>query len=210
MSKINIKDQVKNIAYFSILLITIWISIGIYLFFISDNNYIWTIGELGDYFGGGIGAVAVLSIVYTMWIQHKQINEQKEEMHEAGVFRVFQALKFECEGLSARIISKVIKSKLYKLKDGEADFQKMLKKFHQNDRTVFLRAMQKDKFLKVIKLRNKDKDKDKELKASCERFRKMLILLDNSLEHIKELDGKDFTNAIKSTEIYQAYKKCLK
>jgi len=164
-------------------------------------------GELGDYFGGGIGAVAVLSIVYTMWIQHKQIHEQKEEIHEAGVFRVFQALKFECEGLSARIISKVIKSKLYKLKDGEADFQKMLKKFHQNDRTVFLRAMQKDKFLKVIKLRNKDK----ELNASCERFRKMLRLLDNSLDNIFEPgDDKGFTSAIESTEIYEAYKKCFK
>ena len=90
-----------------------WIVWGVLIF--SDSislNYVWARGELGDYFGGGLGAISVLFIVYTVWLQIGQIDAQQNESFEAGVFRIFQALKPELEGLSARIVSKAIKAGL--------------------------------------------------------------------------------------------------
>ena len=54
-----------------------WVVLGVLIF--SDSislNYVWTRGELGDYFGGGLGAISVLFIVYTVWLQIGQIDAQ--------------------------------------------------------------------------------------------------------------------------------------
>ena len=68
-------------------------------------------------------------------LQIGQINSQQNESFEAGVFRIFEALKPEVEGLSVRIVSKAIKAEI--VSDDDEHFSEMLKKYHDGDRTVF-------------------------------------------------------------------------
>ena len=153
------------------LLSVVWIARGVLIF--SDSislNYAWARGELGDYFGGGLGAISVLFIVYTVWLQIGQINEQQNESFEAGVFRIFQALRVELEGLSARIVSKAIKAKIVPEYDKE-DFSLMLSKFQSGDRTVFLRELQKSKFSYAIRS-NHD---DTALNEAISRFKNIIL-----------------------------------
>ena len=183
-----------------------WIAFGILIF--SDSfslNNTWARGELGDYFGGGLGAISVLFIVYTVWLQIGQINTQQNESFEAGVFRIFQALRSELEGLSARIVSKAIKAKIVS-GYSEEDFSKMLSKFQNGDRTVFLRELQKPEFSNAIQS-NHD---DEALNEAIGRFKNIMELLEKSLNATEVNDDDDFSRAIKSTEIYVAYDKCFK
>ena len=183
-----------------------WIAFGILIF--SDSfsfSNVWARGELGDYFGGGLGAISVLFIVYTVWLQIGQINTQQNESFEAGVFRIFQALRAELEGLSARIVSKAIKAKIVS-GYSEEDFSKMLSKFQNGDRTVFLRELQKLEFSDAIKS-NYD---DEALNEAIGRFKNIMELLEKSLNETEVNDDDDFSRAIKSTEIYVAYDKSFK
>jgi hypothetical protein len=183
-----------------------WLIWGYFIFFDPlAFDYEWARGELGDYIGGGLGGIAVLFIVYTVWLQIGQIKSQQNESFEAGVFRIFQALKPELEGLSVRIVSKALKAKIV-LDDGEEPFSEMLKKYHDGDRTVFLRALQKSKYCHAIRLNNDDK----ELDESIGRFKNIMGLLDKSLKVTVINDDDDFSRAIKSTEIYATYDKCFK
>jgi hypothetical protein len=166
-------------------------------------DYKWARGELGDFVGGGLGGITVVFITYTVWLQIGQINSQQNEIFEAGVFRIFEALKPELEGLSARIISKTIKAKI--VSDDDEPFDAMLKKFRSGDRTVFLRAMQKSKYCNAIR----SCPDEKELKEAMDRFSKIMKLLKNSLNETATNSDDDFANAIKSTEIYETYKKCF-
>ena len=68
----------------------------------------------------------------------------------------------------------------------------MLKKYHDGDRTVFLRAMQKSKFCNAIR---SDFD-DKDLEDAIRRFQKIMKLLENSLNKTAINDDDDFANAI--------------
>ena len=81
----------------------------------------------------------------------------------------------------------------------------MLKKYHGGDRTVFLRAMQKSKYCNAIQSDHDDKD----LKESIDRFKNIMALLDKSLRQTVNNDDDDFSKAIKSTEIYETYRKCF-
>ena len=169
----------------------------------SSFDYGWSRGELGDFFGGGVGAISVLFIVYTVWLQIGQINAQQDETFEAGVFRIFEALKPELEGLSARIVSKALKGKIV---SEDEPFNEMLGKYRSGDRTVFLRALQKTKFSNAIRL---DHD-DEALKEAIDRYKNIMELLDKSLAETVANDDDDFLRAIKSTEIYVTYNKCFK
>lgn len=183
-----------------------WVVLGVLIF--SDSislNYSWARGELGDYFGGGLGAISVLFIVYTVWLQIGQIDAQQNESFEAGVFRIFQALRAELEGLSAKIVSKAIKAKIVPEYD-EEDFSLMLSKFQSGDRTVFLRELQKSKFSYAIRS-NHD---DTALNEAISRFKNIMELLEKSLKETEVNGDDDFSKAIKSTEIYVAYEKCFK
>lgn len=181
-----------------------WVFWGIQLFFSSSSfDYGWSRGELGDFFGGGVGAISVLFIVYTVWLQIGQINAQQDETFEAGVFRIFEALKPELEGLSARIVSKALKGKIV---SEDEPFNEMLGKYRSGDRTVFLRALQKTKFSNAIRLDHDDED----LKEAIDRYKNIMELLDKSLAETVANDDDDFLRAIKSTEIYVTYNKCFK
>ena len=182
-----------------------WIAVGCYIFFYPNAfNFNWARGELGDYVGGGLGGITVAFIIYTVWLQIGQINSQQNESFEAGVFRIFEALKPEVEGLSVRIVSKAIKAKI--VSDDDEPFSEMLKKYHDGDRTVFLRAMQKSTYCNAIR---SDYD-DKDLEDSMKRFESIMALLDKSLRQTVKNDDDDFSKAIKSTEIYETYRKCFK
>lgn len=108
------------------------------------------------------------------------------------------------EGLSVRIISKAIRAKIVS-EDDDGAFSEMLKKYHGGDRTVFLRAMQKSKYCNAIQSDHNDKD----LKESIDRFKNIMALLDKSLRQTVNNDDDDFSKAIKSTEIYETYRKCF-
>jgi hypothetical protein len=183
-----------------------WLIYGYSIFFDPlAFDYGWARGELGDYIGG-LGGISVLFIVYTLWKQVGQINSQQNESYEAGVFRIFEALKPELEGLSVRIVSKLLKAKIVS-EDGEEPFIEMLKKYRGGDRTVFLRALQKSKYCHAIRLNHEDE----ELVKSINRFKNIMALLDKSLKEtvINDDDDGDFSRAIKSTEIYATYDKCF-
>ena len=187
-------------------LIFAWIAVGCYIFFYPNAfNFNWARGELGDYVGGGIGGITIVFIIYTVWLQIGQINSQKNEAFEAGVFRIFQALKPEVEGLSVRIVSKALKAKL--VSEDDEPFKEILSKFHGGDRTVFLREMKKSKYCNAIQSNHDDQD----LKESINRFKNIMLLLDKSIKKTaKNDDFDDFSKAIKSTEIFTTYKKCFK
>lgn len=194
------------LIFVGVILAGIWLIWGYSIFFDPTAfEYGWARGELGDYIGGGLGGITVLFIVYTVWLQIGQINSQQNESFEAGVFRMFQALKPELEGLSARIISKAIKAKVVSTK-GEEDFSVMLQKFQAGDRTVFLRKLQKPKISQALR----SKYDDEALNESISRFKSIMELLDKSLEETVKNDDDDFATAIKATEIFAAYNKCFK
>jgi hypothetical protein len=192
------------IIIFGAILAIVWLIWGYFIFFDPlAFDYKWARGELGDFVGGGLGGITVVFITYTVWLQIGQINSQQNETFEAGVFRIFEALKPELEGLSARIISKTIKAKI--VSDDDEPFDAMLKKFRSGDRTVFLRAMQKSKYCNAIR----SCPDEKELKEAMDRFSKIMKLLKNSLNETATNSDDDFANAIKSTEIYETYRKCF-
>ena len=181
-----------------------WIAVGCYIFFYPNAfNFNWARGELGDYLGGGLGGITIVFIIYTVWLQISQINSQQNESFEVGVFRIFEALKPEVEGLSVRIVSKAVKAKI--VSEDDEPFDGMLEKYRNGDRTVFLRAMQKSKFCNAIRSEFDDKD----LEDAIKRFQKIMKLLENSLNKTVINSDDDFANAIKSTEIYKTYEKCL-
>ena len=177
-----------------------WIALGVYLF-IGGN---WAIGELGDFFGGGIGALTIIILVYTVWDQYKQKAKLEKDFFEANVFRTFEALKPEAENLSVRVIAKIQKSQLIEF--SEKSFEEMLTKFRdKGDRTVFLRAMQKKKFKNIL---TSEKLKDHEAQQAVIRFRNLLLVVENGLKQIEKNSSSedDFVRAIKSTEIFEAYR----
>jgi hypothetical protein len=183
-----------------------WVLYGYLIFTNSISlNSEWARGELGDYFGGGIGAISVLFIVYTVYLQINQIHEQQNESFEAGVFRIFQALKPELEGLSARIVSKAIKAGLLS-EDPNEPFSEMQQTFRTVDRTVFLRALQKPKYSDAIRGGHENTD----LMDAIERYKNIMDLLDKSLTETVTKNDDDFARAIKATEVYVTYEKCFK
>ena len=194
------------IIIFGLMLSLAWIVWGVLIFFGSTSlNYVWARGELGDYFGGGLGGISVLFIVYTVWLQIGQIEAQQNESFEAGVFRIFQALKPELEGLSARIVSKAIKAGLVS-EDTNEPFSEMLQTFHESDRTIFLRALQKPNYSNSIIAGHENTD----LNEAIERYRNIIELLDKSLTKTVTKNDDDFARAIKATEVYVTYEKCFK
>lgn len=193
------------IISFGLILTASWLAWGYSIFFDPSFNYTWARGEAGDFIGGGIGAITVIFIIYSVWLQIGQINSQQNDSFEASVFRMFQALKPEVEGLSVRIISKAIKGKIVIVSDNDEPFSEMLEKYNKGDRTVFLRAMQKSTYCNAIR----SDFGNQEFEESIDRFKNIMTLIDVSLRRTVKRDDDDFSKAIKSTEIYETYKKCF-
>ena len=106
-------------------LILFWLIGGVYLFLKPEHNQFWGLGELGDYFGGGLGGLAILMIIYTAKLQANQLELQSSELKESGVMRSYELFKPELEGLSVRIVSKLSNSD--KVKISNDDFSKAMR-----------------------------------------------------------------------------------
>lgn len=221
------------VAVFS-LIWTVW---GLKLFFGVDNFLLnvlphfpfgsdWGRGELGDFLGGGLTGATLLLLFHSLTVQARQLSIQQADTHEAGVFRTFQALRSEVEGISVRIVSKYLRVKRENPNRGNGDkrelqsaieeepFSELLEKYQKGDKTVFLRFIQKfSKELRGVESQlegveeTTDNDNEHtertELKESLERFRSIMDLLEKSLKE----KGDDFSDAIRSTEIFVTYLK---
>lgn len=212
----------KLIPSFTILLALFWCMYGIWLFFLNPGAIPekWNAGELGDFFGGGLGGLAIIGLVYTTWVSsrqfelHKktygvqadQLEIQRQDMAEAGVLRVYEALKPELEGVSMRIMSKLMKAR--KIQFTRQDFEKNANKFHNGDRTVFLRLIQKFGVTSNnVQLGTQSQD-TQEAKLAVERFIEIMATLDTSLSGMEKMKGAphdDFCRGLRETEIFKCY-----
>jgi len=200
-SKVNWKN-IKLWKNITIGLVFLWLIGGIYLFIKPDHKQFWSIGELGDYFGGGLGGLAIVMIIITTMLQAdqldmqtKKIESQSSELKESGVLRSYELFKPELEGLSVRIVSKLIKSSLIETTD---NFNDLYEKY-KYDKTVFLREIKK-----IININNKKiLGKDKELNTAISDYKTLCRKLEISLEDASPED--DFSKAMRSTEIFKCY-----
>ena len=201
-SKVNWKN-IKLWKNITIGLVFLWLIGGIYLFIKPEHKQFWSIGELGDYFGGGLGGLAIVMIIITTMLQAdqldmqtKQLESQSSELKESGVLRSYELFKPELEGLSVRIVSKLIKSSLIETTD---NFNDLYEKY-KYDKTVFLREIKK-----IIDINNKKiLGKDKELNTAISDYKTLCRKLEISLEDASPED--DFSKAMRSTEIFKCYK----
>lgn len=179
-------------------LILFWLVGGVYLFLKPEHNKFWGLGELGDYFGGGLGGLAILMIIYTAKLQANQLELQSSELRESGVMRSYELFKSELEGLSVRIVSKLSNSD--KVKISNDDFNLLYEKYQvKGDKTVFLREIQK-----IIQSQNgKISGLDSEADEAINRYKDICYKLEQYLQD--EETGDDFSKAMRSTEIFQCY-----
>jgi len=179
-------------------LILFWLVGGVYLFLKPEHNQFWGLGELGDYFGGGLGGLAILMIIYTAKLQANQLELQSSELRESGVMRSYELFKPELEGLSVRIVSKLSNSD--KVKISNDDFNLLYEKYQvKGDKTVFLREIQK-----IIRDNNgKISGLDSEADEAINRYKDICYKLEQYLQD--EETGDDFSKAMRSTEIFQCY-----
>ena len=179
-------------------LILFWLVGGVYLFLKPEHNQFWGLGELGDYFGGGLGGLAILMIIYTAKLQANQLELQSSELRESGVMRSYELFKPELEGLSVRIVSKLSNSD--KVKISNDDFNLLYEKYQvKGDKTVFLREIQK-----IIQSKNGEiSGLDSEADEAVNRYKDICYKLEQYLQD--EETGDDFSKAMRSTEIFQCY-----
>ena len=179
-------------------LILFWLVGGVYLFLKPEHNQFWGLGELGDYFGGGLGGLAILMIIYTAKLQANQLELQSSELRESGVMRSYELFKPELEGLSVRIVSKLSNSD--KIKISKSDFNLLYEKYQvKGDKTVFLREIQK-----IIQSKNGEiSGLDSEADEAINRYKDICYKLEQYLQD--EETGDDFSKAMRSTEIFQCY-----
>ena len=179
-------------------LILFWLVGGVYLFLKPEHNQFWGLGELGDYFGGGLGGLAILMIIYTAKLQANQLELQSSELRESGVMRSYELFKPELEGLSVRIVSKLSNSD--KVKISNDDFNHLYEKYQvKGDKTVFLREIQKI----IQSMNGKISGLDSEADEAVNRYKDICYKLEQYLQD--EETGDDFSKAMRSTEIFQCY-----
>jgi len=179
-------------------LILFWLVGGVYLFLKPEHNQFWGLGELGDYFGGGLGGLAILMIIYTAKLQANQLELQSSELRESGVMRSYELFKPELEGLSVRIVSKLSNSD--KIKISKSDFNLLYEKYQvKGDKTVFLREIQKI----IQSMNGKISGLDSEADEAVNRYKDICYKLEQYLQD--EETGDDFSKAMRSTEIFQCY-----
>jgi hypothetical protein len=180
-------------------LILFWLVGGVYLFLKPEHNQFWGLGELGDYFGGGLGGLAILMIIYTAKLQANQLELQSSELRESGVMRSYELFKPELEGLSVRIVSKLSNSD--KVKISNDDFNLLYEKYQvKGDKTVFLREIQK---IIIQSMNGKISGLDSEADEAINRYKDICYKLEQYLQD--EETGDDFSKAMRSTEIFQCY-----
>ena len=184
----------------------IWLGLGIYLFFgIEPFDYSWSRGEIGDFLNG-LGGIALIIIGPTAFWQYTQLKEQQKQNFEEGVFRTFETLTPELQNISVRIAAKLISKKNEKTELFEDEsFNDWKDKYWATDRTIFLRALQKEEFIKIIE--NKIKEEDDDLCRALERFGSMMNFLEGYFTESNDYIEKDFKIALQSTEVFISYYK---
>jgi hypothetical protein len=118
-------------------------------------------------------------------------------------------LKPELSNLSVRIVAKTAGSKSEQYEYlGNVSFEESKQKF-SNDKTCFLRIIQKEAFLTHLEyqLHSNEIDEAAELKKTLKRYFNMMKFLDHYLN--KSDDANEFCLALRATEVFQTYE-CLK
>jgi len=192
LTESDISKIIKIWTIITIGLVTLWLVFGIYLFLEPEHKQFWSIGELGDYFGGGLGGLAIVMIIVTTILQGKQLHYQSSELKESGVMKAYELFKPELEGLSVRIVSKFYGSSMV---NRTHDFNDLYKKY-QSDKTVFLREIPKmiDKVPPEL---------DKELSAAIKDYQNICEMFETNLKD--PAISNDFEMAMLKTEIFKCY-----
>lgn len=117
-----------------------WIALGLWLIFSGDIA--WGFGELGDFFGGGLGGLAFFLLIYTTWMQRKDLERQQELQDIDSMTQRFSVLRADLENASAQVASKA------KACTEEFDscscsvckvFDEHLRRFKKGERNIFMR-----------------------------------------------------------------------
>ena len=184
----------------------IWLGLGIYLFFgIDPFEFSWSRGEIGDFLNG-LGGIALIIIGPTAFWQYNQLKEQQKQNFEEGVFRTFETLTPELQNISIRIVAKLFTEKNEKTEIFEDEsFNDWKDKYWAIDRTVFLRALQKKGFIKLVEKKISEKDDD--LCQALHRFGSMMHFLEGYFTESDDYIEKDFKIALQSTEVFITYYK---
>ena len=123
-----IKVNITRVLSLTASLVLIWALWGLYLFLSKD----WAIGEIGDFYGGGIGALTLLIVVYTVWEQYQHSRKLEQDLFEASLFRTFEALKPEFQVYiknvlsNAKMLAETLKNNGFKIYSGGTDTHLML------------------------------------------------------------------------------------
>ncbi len=178
-----------------------WLAWTAWLFSTSEMSSVWSKGELGD-FVNGLGGIAFFIICLTSYLQHEELKRHRIQASESDILRAFEVLKPELENLSVRIVAKISLSK-----EGEGyteEFQKWHNRFNnENDRTVFLRRLSKDAWVKSLQNDVVKSEHREHLTNSIHRFLTIMKSINNQLDETRP--DENFRSAIKQTEIFQAY-----
>lgn len=193
----------KKAFLIGVLIVVCWLVLGIFLFSLEPFNFSWTRGELGDFLNG-LGGLALVIIGPTALLQYVQLKEQLNQSTEERMFRTFETLKPEIENLSIRIISKTIAGSADKSDAfGGKKFEDIKTVFQEQDRTICLRYMQKTQIIDLIQ--HRVEDKDTEVVEALKRFYIMMQLLEGFLEDHSDKSIKQFSGALKSTEMFVTF-----
>ena len=110
------------------------------------------------------------------------------------------------QNISVRIAAKLISKKNEKTELFEDEsFNDWKDKYWATDRTIFLRALQKEEFIKIIE--NKIKEEDDDLCRALDRFGSMMNFLEGYFTESNDYIEKDFKIALQSTEVFISYYK---
>ena len=175
-----------------------WFAWGVKVFVLPPYDY--SPGEPGDFFS----ALTIFCLAYVTYMQMRQMEVQARESSEASILRAYELLKPDLEGVSAQVVSKLLKSGVLTTDSSATD----LKAKFVKDRSVYLRELHKwgegveikQEFYEVAK-HGEDLPK---AKAACNRYLKLMGALVKNLEEDKS--GAEVRCAIEATDVYEAKK----
>ena len=174
-----------------------WVALFFFVFFAWDNQaYTWSRGEVGDFLGGGLSAMAIFFVAWTASLQAKQLNRYGEHVAEENAFKTFEVFRREAEGVAAKIVSEAMASS-GALIEGKS-FEALRTRFHVEDSTVFVRTIRKPVILAEVQRCAPDS----EMAKAIRRYLDLVKVIEDSVE---ELEPKPLCRAIKASEIYETY-----
>ena len=180
-----------------------WLFWGVQIFFVGSASF--SPGEPGDFVSGSV----IFLVIYITFLQLAQMARQDRENAEATVLRAFEVLKPELEGVAAQIVSKLTAASVLSLKD---DVDTLKRKF-KDDRSVFLRELQKvdvdqaaTKFIAERAIVNGPQDTLQKADAALKRYKNLMSALDQNLSELKGNTKVKIADSVVATDIYLAGK----